>query len=335
MLDPQTRLERSIARIVDALDRESPLALAVQLQGALKFGVALGDLPAGGRMPSVRDLARRAGVSPVTVQQVYSALQQDDLLESRAGRGTYVRGNIRLAEADGLRAIDRQLAVLLRDGREHGLSPADLAARISVMGQAPRRALHLLMLGNFRITTESYAADLRPMLGVEDRITVTTLTEIEHDPPPGDIDLVLAPVTLLQAAKRLFPRCDRLGLTLIPSAQTRIALAAIQPGTHVVALSRFADFIPSMRAGILRFAPHVTSPAMLAQGAPDRDAQLARAEVIVWSSGNEGMLPGLRPGQTAFEYRHTPDGAMVRDTLLPMLEALRAGTVPDHEEASR
>lgn len=333
MHDLQAQLDRSIARITGALDRESPLALSVQLHGALKFGIALGDLPAGMRMPSVRELARRLGISPVTVTQIYAALQAEGMLESRPGRGTFVRDAVRHGEADGLRDLDRQLAALIRSGRRHGLSPHELAARIGLMAQAPARALHLLMLGNFRITTESYAADLRPHLSAGDRLTVTTVTELSHAPPPRDIDLVLAPVTLLQQAQQLFPHCDCLGLTLIPDAATRIALAGLGPDARVVALSFFADFIPSMRAGIMRFAPHVSHLTMVARGAPGMEAALAQADVVVWSSGNEAPLTAPRPGQTSFEYRHTPDGNAVRNSLLPMLETLRARPIPDKEAA--
>lgn len=330
MQDRQAQLDRSIARITGALDRESPLPLSVQLHGALKFGVALDDLPAGMRMPSVRDLARRLGISPVTVTQVYAGLQAEGMLESRPGSGTFVCDVVRHGGTDGLREIDRQFAALIRSGRRHGLSPADLATRISLMEQAPVRALHLLLLGNFRITTESYAADLRPHLTPGDRLTVATVDDLRHAAPPGGIDLVLAPVTLLQRAQGLFPHSDCLGLTLIPDAATRIALAGLGPEARVVALSFYQDFIPTMRAGIMRFAPHVAHLAMVARGAPGMEAELAQADVIVWSSGNEAPLP--RPGQSSFEYRHTPDANAVQ-TLLPMLEALRARPVPDKEAA--
>lgn len=331
MQDRQAQLDRSMARITGALDRESPLPLSVQLHGALKFGVALDDLPAGMRMPSVRELARRLGISPVTVTQVYAALQAEGMLESRPGRGTFVRDIVRHGGTDGLRDLDRQLATLIRSARRLGLSASDLATRISLMAQAPARALHLLMLGNFPTTTEGYAADLRPHLSPGDRITVTTLGTLRHAPPPRDIDLVLTPVTLLQQAQDLFPHCDCLGVTLIPDAATRIALAGLGPDARVTGLSFFPDFIPTMRAGIMRFAPHVAPPTMVVCDAPDMEAALAQADVVVWSSGNEAPPP--RPGQRSFEYRHTPDGNAVRNTLLPLLDSLRTRPVPDKETA--
>ena len=48
-------------------------------------------LPAGARLPSVRDCARQQGVSPYTVVAAYDQLLAQGLVESRRQRGFYVR----------------------------------------------------------------------------------------------------------------------------------------------------------------------------------------------------------------------------------------------------
>ena len=48
-------------------------------------------LPAGARLPSVRDCARQQGVSPYTVVAAYDQLLALGLVESRRQRGFYVR----------------------------------------------------------------------------------------------------------------------------------------------------------------------------------------------------------------------------------------------------
>ena len=47
-------------------------------------------LPPGARLPSMRELASRLAVSPVTVQQSMAKLAREGLVVSRPGRGTFV-----------------------------------------------------------------------------------------------------------------------------------------------------------------------------------------------------------------------------------------------------
>ena len=57
---------------------------------ALREGVRRGDLAPGVRLPTVRDLAWRLGVTPGTVARAYQIATQEGLLEAAVGRGTFV-----------------------------------------------------------------------------------------------------------------------------------------------------------------------------------------------------------------------------------------------------
>ena len=52
----------------------------------------IGSGSAGARLPSIRDVAARHRVSPVTVQHLISRLEREGLVEPRPGRGTFVTG---------------------------------------------------------------------------------------------------------------------------------------------------------------------------------------------------------------------------------------------------
>ena len=54
-------------------------------------GVASGVLDSGGRLPSLRALARKLVVAPLTVKKAYDALEKQGLIETRQGHGTFVR----------------------------------------------------------------------------------------------------------------------------------------------------------------------------------------------------------------------------------------------------
>jgi len=77
----------------------------LQIMDRIKRAVARGEMRPGDRAPSQRDLARRLGVNPNTVQRVYRELELEGLLETSRGRGTFVTEDASMVE--GLR---RQLA---------------------------------------------------------------------------------------------------------------------------------------------------------------------------------------------------------------------------------
>ena len=84
-------------QLPEALARELPLArdgraVGAQLAEKLAALVAGGQLKPGEQLPSVRHLAEAAGVNVNTVRSVYARLEQQGLLTSEQGRGTFVRG---------------------------------------------------------------------------------------------------------------------------------------------------------------------------------------------------------------------------------------------------
>jgi GntR family transcriptional regulator len=75
------------------LDRESGVPLGVQLAQKLQQHVEKGRLSPGDKLPSVRQMAEMAGVNVNTVRTVYARLEQEGLLLSEHGRGTFVGGS--------------------------------------------------------------------------------------------------------------------------------------------------------------------------------------------------------------------------------------------------
>jgi DNA-binding transcriptional MocR family regulator len=72
------------------LDRSNPVALYQQISEHLKARISDGRLPAGARLPTVRQLASDLGVTRLTIQNAYAELQSAGWIESTVGRGTYV-----------------------------------------------------------------------------------------------------------------------------------------------------------------------------------------------------------------------------------------------------
>jgi DNA-binding transcriptional MocR family regulator len=70
--------------------RKSTIPLGDQLVGRVSELIESGRLPEGARLPSVRQLARRIGVSVYTVTSAFERLGAKGLIDARAGAGYYV-----------------------------------------------------------------------------------------------------------------------------------------------------------------------------------------------------------------------------------------------------
>ncbi|MGC5165515.1 GntR family transcriptional regulator [Luteimicrobium sp. DT211] len=64
--------------------------MSEQLRAQIERLVLSGGLPAGARLPTVRDLATDLGLARGTVNKVYDALARDGLVETRGRHGTVV-----------------------------------------------------------------------------------------------------------------------------------------------------------------------------------------------------------------------------------------------------
>jgi DNA-binding transcriptional regulator YhcF (GntR family) len=99
------------------LDPGDELPLGLQLSWRLRALIRTGELGTGERLPSFRRLAEWAGVNVGTVRAVYEALEEDGIVVSRHGQGTFVAEGVEVApelEAIATEALQRARAAGLR-----------------------------------------------------------------------------------------------------------------------------------------------------------------------------------------------------------------------------
>jgi GntR family transcriptional regulator len=71
-----------------------------QLADDLRMAIANGDLAAGQRLPSNRELAEEYGIAPMTVQSAVRVLRDEGLVIAHQGRGTFVHDDAQARAAD-------------------------------------------------------------------------------------------------------------------------------------------------------------------------------------------------------------------------------------------
>jgi DNA-binding transcriptional regulator YhcF (GntR family) len=321
------------------IDPELPVPLGVQLRGVIEYGIVCGQLPAGLRLPPVRAMASQLNIAPMTVSQVYKELKAAGLLETKQGHGTFVSKTIPQLVRPAVLDLQLRIDQLLHDAGAAGLTAPELVALVNARINRRRvttRGLRLVFVGLFEEATKAYGADIQERLPESDVIHTTTLHEILTNDLTRrravNADLVLTLANRKADVMEILGGKQRtLGINYIPSERTRTLLAQIDPLAHVCIVSTFPEFLPIMKAGVQRFAPHVHHIKATVLESPDLAETLRRADVVVHATGSEKAISLIKPSTSHFEYRHTPDPREIDQVLLPMLESIR-GDLPASPE---
>ena len=97
------------------IETTSGVPITRQIADQIRAQCASEMLPPGGRLPSVRALARDLAVNQNTILRVYEHLTTEGLLERRHGDGTYVAQTLPPGQLKAQRRILRQQAGRLVD----------------------------------------------------------------------------------------------------------------------------------------------------------------------------------------------------------------------------
>jgi DNA-binding transcriptional regulator YhcF (GntR family) len=115
-----------------AIDRAGEIPIGVQLAWALRARIGDGRLAPGRRLPGLRELAEMLGINANTARAVYQRLEQEGLIDSRQGTGTFVASVAQEPSAVGQIAADAA-----RQARKTGVDPREVAAALYVTAEPP------------------------------------------------------------------------------------------------------------------------------------------------------------------------------------------------------
>src|SRR3954464_14848618 len=131
MIEPVTPDVRDLGL---GVDRHAEVPVGTQLAWQLRELVRDGTLGPGDPLPSVRELALEAGVNVNTVRSVYGRLENEGLVSSEQGRGTFVAG----AEQTTRSQLRRQIAALEGEPSRRAPLPAEPGSAPSPAGAGGR-----------------------------------------------------------------------------------------------------------------------------------------------------------------------------------------------------
>ncbi|MGW8744932.1 GntR family transcriptional regulator [Streptomyces sp. NPDC055794] len=111
---------------------------AREIAGRMRGEIAAGTFGPGDRLPGARAYAKKLGVALMTVQNAYTQLQEEGLVEGVAGSGTYVRDPA--PGEKGPREVAQRMTELQAEVARVSTELAGLAERVKQLEAVVSRA---------------------------------------------------------------------------------------------------------------------------------------------------------------------------------------------------
>lgn len=102
----------------------------MQIMDQIKHRVAVGDLPPGREIPSIRALAAALRVSVITVKRAYLELEREGVIMTRQGKGSFIADDANLSTNLRERELDEHLEAAVAIARFLGLDSEALEERL-------------------------------------------------------------------------------------------------------------------------------------------------------------------------------------------------------------
>ena len=105
----------------------------LQIVDQVRERIVRGEWSAGGRIPSIREMAVELGVNPNTVTRSYQALVDRQFIANQRGRGYFVSEDAVARATTEMRAefLREELPKIIRTMWLLGIGPEEIAARFS------------------------------------------------------------------------------------------------------------------------------------------------------------------------------------------------------------
>ena len=124
-----------------SLNYKSRTPLCDQLCESVIRLAACGGMAPGEQLPSVRSLAQDLGINPNTVQKAYRLLEQQGVIETVPGKGSFLsqqNGAREQLRASGLKALTQGIQTAL----DRGVSPEEITVFCAEYLQKKEGNLH-------------------------------------------------------------------------------------------------------------------------------------------------------------------------------------------------
>ena len=116
------------------LDEHSRKPIYEQIISEIKRNVYEGALKPKDQIPSIRELATTLGINPNTVKKSYAVLENQNIIQSRSTKGTFINSKIDHILQDTINSCYSKISSEIEQLIKLGISKEEIFKRIRVGG---------------------------------------------------------------------------------------------------------------------------------------------------------------------------------------------------------
>lgn len=211
-------------------DQNNGIPIYKQIGDCINQAVSKGELPAGYKLPTVRELAEEINISTGTVKHAYEYLEQLGVIEMIQGKGSFVLG----IDEDSFSRKDKAMTALdelFAKLEKLGFTPREMEIYIDLKLKGLEEKYDIVKIAAIDCNPESLQIIERQISQIG--YTETAVFSLNHLPEiadklNSDYDLVLTTSTHFGEVEPYIKNHQNLGtMALMPSTRTVIKLAKI------------------------------------------------------------------------------------------------------------
>ncbi len=110
-----------------AVSMANPDPMYKQVTDQIRNAIAAGSLASDARLPSIREMAERLGISHITIKRAYGDLEREGYILARPGLGSFVAGmNREKLRKEKLEELRKDIAKLAKTAGAFGITTAEI-----------------------------------------------------------------------------------------------------------------------------------------------------------------------------------------------------------------
>jgi DNA-binding transcriptional regulator YhcF (GntR family) len=309
------------------VNKKSGIPLYAQIREALRAKITGGGLKSD-RMPTERELAQRLRVSRNTVSTAYRELEDDGLINTQVGKGTFVVGNGELSRQNRQLLLAKSIDRAMEESLSLGFTLDEFQESADGHIENKRR-----MLKGRRVAfIECNNAQLRYFsehLRIDERISIQPILLRKLSDPAvrrkvENADLIVTSFYhYAEVHKQLANRRDRImGVGLRPEMRTLVKIARLKEdavvGIMITSEEFYAEVYQILAKSGITFKDILRTSSKKPQ---DMKAFIKKVDAVITSPTRYAAVrKAAGRGKKIIEFIYTPDEASANNLNIMLLE---------------
>lgn len=318
------------------LNRGNGTPLNVQLKQQIVAMIENGAWPVGYQLPPERELARLLGVSRNTVIQAYNRLEQEGILTSRQGCGTFVASVSGSQDGQREDPIYHIIEAAMQKAAEMGYTLGEFVELVRKVVQEREEILHKVKVAFVECNREQLDYFSRELeLGSGVGIVPVLLDDLRRDPRRvsgvvANADVVVTTFFHQDEVKSLLANTgvDVLGIALDPQLETMVRIARLPDNKRIGLVCLSEAFADRVRKSIAKAGINELDLVHTISRDPKELAEfLGQVYAVIVSPGRKKEVEGLiSKGKQIIEFIYEADAGSVnllKKVIWERLEAVK------------